>query len=123
MAENSFSILKAKCIYRHKPATFTEANEMIDRYIPFYNQKRIQLKTGEAPLARRLSAKNQYFLPGSLFVLSVQVGAFKPEAGFFVNQVNPYRLRTGYQQRPLFRCPRKSLQFHVFLSHVSDPGL
>ncbi len=28
---------------------------MIDRYIHFYNHERIQLKTGEAPLARRLS--------------------------------------------------------------------
>ena len=56
MAENFFSILKTECIYRHKPATFSEANEMIDRYIYFYNHERIQLKTGEAPLARRLSA-------------------------------------------------------------------
>lgn len=55
MAENFFSILKTECIYRHKPATFSEANEMIDRYIHFYNHERIQLKTGEAPLARRLS--------------------------------------------------------------------
>ena len=56
MAENFFSILKTECIYRHKPATFTEANEMLERYIYFYNHERIQLKTGEAPLARRLSA-------------------------------------------------------------------
>lgn len=56
MAENFFSILKTECIYRHKPASFSEANEMIDRYIQFYNHERIQLKTGEAPLARRLSA-------------------------------------------------------------------
>ena len=55
MAENFFSILKTECIYRHKPATFSEANEMIDRYIHFYNHERIQLKTGEAPLARRFS--------------------------------------------------------------------
>ena len=55
MAENFFSILKTECIYRHKPATFSEANEMIDRYIHFYNHERIQLKTGEAPLMRRLS--------------------------------------------------------------------
>ena len=55
MAENFFSILKTECIYRHKPATFSEANEMIDRYIYFYNHERIQIKTGEAPLARRLS--------------------------------------------------------------------
>ena len=56
MAENFFSILKTECIYRRKPATFSQANELIDRYIYFYNHERIQLKTGEAPLARRLSA-------------------------------------------------------------------
>lgn len=55
MAENFFSILKAECIYRHKPASFCEANEMIDRYIYFYNHECIQLKTGEPPLTRRLS--------------------------------------------------------------------
>lgn len=56
MAENFFSILKTECIYRHKPATFSEANQMIDQFILFYNHERIQLKTGEAPLTRRLSA-------------------------------------------------------------------
>ena len=56
MAENFFSILKTECIYRHKPATFSQANGLIDRYIYFYNHERIQLKTGEAPLVRRLSA-------------------------------------------------------------------
>lgn len=55
MAENFFSILKTECIYRHRPATFLEANEMIDRYIHFYNHERIQLKTGEPPLTQRLS--------------------------------------------------------------------
>lgn len=56
MAENFFSILKTECIYRAKPASFTEARDLIDEYIWFYNNERIQLKTGEAPLARRLSA-------------------------------------------------------------------
>ena len=55
MAENFFSILKTECIYRHKPDSFSEANEMIDRYIHFYNHERIQLKTGLAPLALRQS--------------------------------------------------------------------
>lgn len=50
MAENFFSILKTECIYRHKPKTFSEANDMIDRYIYFYNHERIQTKTGVAPL-------------------------------------------------------------------------
>ena len=55
MAENFFSILKTECIYRLKPASFEEANHIIDRFIYFYNHERIQLKTGEAPLTRRLS--------------------------------------------------------------------
>ena len=68
MAENFFSILKTECIYRHKPATFPEANEMIDRYIHFYNHERIQLKTGEAPLARRLLLQNSIFPTRALFL-------------------------------------------------------
>lgn len=56
LAENFFGILKTECIYRHKPETFKEANEMIDRYIHFYNHERIQLKTGVAPLTLRHSA-------------------------------------------------------------------
>ena len=56
MAENFFSILKTECIYRHKPKTFQEANELIDRYIYFYNHERIQTKTGVAPLSLRHSA-------------------------------------------------------------------
>ena len=56
MAENFFSILKIECIYRKKPGSFSEANEMIDRYIHFYNHEHIQLMTGEMPFAQRLSA-------------------------------------------------------------------
>ena len=56
MAENFFSILKTECIYRHKPVSFGEANRMIDDYIFFYNNERIQTKTGVAPLTLRHSA-------------------------------------------------------------------
>ena len=70
MAENFFSILKTECIYRHKPATFPEANEMIDRYIHFYNHERIQLKTGEGSACATPPTKTRYFLPGLFFVLS-----------------------------------------------------
>ena len=56
MAEKFFSILKTECIYRHKPKTFREANDLIDRYIHFYNYERIQTKTGMAPLTLRHSA-------------------------------------------------------------------
>ena len=58
MAENFFSILKTECIYRHKPKTLQEAEDLIDRYIHFYNYERIQTKTGVAPLPLRHSAKN-----------------------------------------------------------------
>ena len=56
MAENFFSILKTECIYRHKPKTLREADDLIDRYIHFYNHERIQTKTGVAPLTLRHSA-------------------------------------------------------------------
>lgn len=56
MAENFFSILKAECLYRHKPATFREANDLIDRYIHFYNHERIQFKTGVPPLSLRCAS-------------------------------------------------------------------
>jgi len=56
MAENFFSILKTECLYRHKPASFREANDLIDRFIYFYNHERIQLKTGVSPLSLRHSS-------------------------------------------------------------------
>lgn len=56
LAENFFSILKTECIYRHTLKTFEDANALIDDFIYFYNHERIQLMTGEAPLARRLFA-------------------------------------------------------------------
>ncbi len=56
MAGNFFSILKSECIYRQKIKTFQQARELIDEFIHFYNHERIQLKTGVAPLTRRLSA-------------------------------------------------------------------
>ena len=56
MAENFFSILKTECIYRRKPRTINEAQNMIDDYIHFYNCERIQTKTGVAPLTLRHSA-------------------------------------------------------------------
>ena len=55
MAENFFSILKTECLYRHKPNTFREADNLIDRYIYFYNHERIQNRTGVAPLTLRNS--------------------------------------------------------------------
>jgi putative transposase len=53
MAENFFGILKTECIYRHKLKSFDEARQMIDDYIYFYNNERIQLKTKLMPLEKR----------------------------------------------------------------------
>jgi len=53
MAENFFSILKTECICRTKPKTYTEARLLIEQYIHFYNNERIQLKTKLTPLEKR----------------------------------------------------------------------
>jgi transposase InsO family protein len=53
MAENFFSILKTECIYRHKIKTYDEARQLIDEYIDFYNNERIQTKTSLTPLEKR----------------------------------------------------------------------
>lgn len=53
LAENFFSILKSECINRVKLKTYTEAKMLIDEYIYFYNNERIQLKTKLTPLEKR----------------------------------------------------------------------
>ena len=53
MAENFFGILKSECIRRFKPKTLNEARKLIDDYIYFYNNERIQLKTKQTPLEKR----------------------------------------------------------------------
>jgi len=53
MAENFFSILKTECIYRRKLMTSSEARQLIDEYIWFFNNERIQLKTMLTPLEKR----------------------------------------------------------------------
>ena len=52
IAGSFFTILIMGCIYRHKPASFEEAKDMIARFIYFNNHERVQLKTGEGPAAR-----------------------------------------------------------------------
>ena len=56
MAENFFSILKTECIYRYKIKTFDEARKLIDEYIYFYNNERIQTKTCLTPIEKRHQA-------------------------------------------------------------------
>lgn len=53
LAENFFSILKTECIYRIKLKTYDEARLIIDQYIDFYNNQRIQLKTKLTPSKKR----------------------------------------------------------------------
>ena len=53
MAENFFSILKSECINRVKLQTYEEARLLIDEYIRFYNNERIQTKTKLTPLEKR----------------------------------------------------------------------
>ena len=49
LAEKFFSILKTECIYRVKLQIYEEARLLIDEYIHFYNNQRIQLKTKLTP--------------------------------------------------------------------------
>lgn len=53
IAENFFSILKTECIHRVKLKTFNEARRLIEEYIHFYNNERIQTKTKLTPLEKR----------------------------------------------------------------------
>ena len=53
MAENFFSILKRECINRIKLQTYEDARKIIDEYVYFYNNERIQLKTKLTPLEKR----------------------------------------------------------------------
>ena len=53
LAENFFSILKTEFIYRTKIATLAEARDLIDDYIYFYNNQRIQTKTKLTPMEFR----------------------------------------------------------------------
>ena len=53
LAENFFSILKTECIYQTRLQTYEETRLLIDEYIHFYNNERIQLKTKLTPYELR----------------------------------------------------------------------
>ena len=53
LAENFFAILKTECIYRTKLQSYDEARMLIDEYMYFYNNERIQLKTKLTPYELR----------------------------------------------------------------------
>lgn len=91
MAPNIFSILKTECIYRCKPKTFQEVNDLIDRYIYFYNHERIQNKTGVASLTLRHSAQTEYFLHRRFLGCPYKLGQFKYGAAFVTAGKCPLR--------------------------------
>ena len=121
MAENFFSILKTECISRHKPTTFSEANEMIARYIHFYNYERIQFKTGEAPLARRLSYENSIFPTRSFFYCPHNLGLFRFFGGMgaAVETIRRRGCRRG--GRPDGACPVQSVPTLTMIYGVGRP--
>ena len=51
--ESFFGTLKSECLYRQKLKIIEQAKQLIDEYIYFYNNDRIQLKTKMSPLAKR----------------------------------------------------------------------
>ena len=76
LAENFFSILKTECIYRRKFSSFDEARQLIDEYIDFYNNERIQTKTHLTPLEKRRQVRNlTIFCDRAFYSLSVNSGA------------------------------------------------
>jgi len=52
-AECFFSIFKTECYKRQKVDSFTQARQLVDEYIDFYNYERIQLKTKLTPFEKR----------------------------------------------------------------------
>ena len=48
LAENFFSIFKAECIHMEKPKTISDARELTEQFINYYNYNRLQL-TGKTP--------------------------------------------------------------------------
>lgn len=58
LAENFFSILKTECIYRTERRSYEETSRLIDEYIFFYNNERIQLRTKLTPKEYRRQLVN-----------------------------------------------------------------
>lgn len=51
--ESFFGTLKTECLHRHKLETIEQAQELVKKYIWFYNHKRIMLHTGMTPYEMR----------------------------------------------------------------------
>ena len=56
LIENFFGTFKTECLYRYKPATGEQAQQLVDEYIQFYNYERIDMKYGLTPFEIRSKA-------------------------------------------------------------------
>lgn len=54
--ENFFGAFKTECLYRCKPATGEQVQQLVDEYIHFYNHQRIDMKNGLTPFEIRSKA-------------------------------------------------------------------
>ena len=46
LMENFFGTFKTECLYRRKPATGEQVQQLVDEYIQFYNYEHIDMKYG-----------------------------------------------------------------------------
>ena len=56
LMENFFGTFKTECLYRCKPATGKQVQQLVDEYIQFYNYERIDMKYGLTPFEIRSKA-------------------------------------------------------------------
>ena len=52
----SSGTFKTECLYRYKPATGEQVQQLVDEYIQFYNCERIDMKYGLTPFEIRSKA-------------------------------------------------------------------
>ena len=56
LMENFFGTFKTECLYRCKPTTGEQVQQLVDEYIHFYNYQRIDMKNGLTPFEIRSKA-------------------------------------------------------------------
>ena len=107
----------------YKPERFSEANDLIDRYIHFYNYKHIRNKTGAAPLTLRNSALNSMFLTQVLFCSVCTIrgavhtgGCFFPYSVSYGNiSMSIFWMRSSLSQRSPEEMQNKTIQSKALL--------
>ncbi len=56
--ENFFGTFKTECLYRCKPTTGEQVQQLVDEYIHFYNYQRIDMKNGLTPFEIGVKPRN-----------------------------------------------------------------